>query len=217
MKEFLHIAIADDHQLVIDGIRSLLSTEDGIKIVMEANDGPSLLQQVELIIPDILLLDINMPGMSGMEVMAVLRKKQPGIKVIVLSMHNESAIVKRFAELGAMGYVLKNADKAELMEAIRQVAAGTPYFSGEVTLSLLKPEGRGKVRADKLQDIPVLTSRESEILRLVAEGLSNKEISDRLFISHRTVDTHRTNLMRKIGVTNVAGLIRFAIRHGYIS
>ncbi|HRY97454.1 MAG TPA: response regulator transcription factor [Bacteroidales bacterium] len=217
MNEIIRIIIADDHQLVIDGIKSLLLHDEGLSIVGEANDGIELMNRLQVVSADILLLDINMPRMNGLEVMAAIRKKHPSTRVIILSMHNERAIVQRLIDLGASGYVLKNADRKELVEAIRQVAAGLRYFSGEVTLGLIQAREAAGASPGGPDTLPELTSRETEILRLVAEGLSNKEISDRLFISHRTVDTHRTNIMRKIGVSNVAGLIRFAIRHGFLS
>lgn len=216
MKKNIRIAIADDHQLIIDGLKSLLLSDEGLDILAEANDGIELMQRLELTAVDIALVDINMPRMNGLEVMAAIRKKHPSVRVIILSMHNERAIVQRLIDMGASGYVLKNADKAELVEAIRQVAAGQRYFSGDVTLNLLNSNRNGNNTISK-NDIPELTQREAEILRLVAEGLSNKEISQRLFISHRTVDTHRTNIMRKAEVSNVAGLIRFAIRNGFLS
>ena len=216
MKENIRIAIADDHQLIIDGLKSLLLSDEGLDILAEANDGIELMQRLELTEVDIVLVDINMPRMNGLEVMAAIRKKHPSIRVIILSMHNERAIVQRLIDMGASGYVLKNADKAELVEAIRQVAAGQSYFSGEVTLNLLKSNRSGN-NAVSNNDTPELTQREAEILRLVADGLSNKEISQRLFISHRTVDTHRTNIMRKADVSNVSGLIRFVIRNGFLS
>jgi DNA-binding NarL/FixJ family response regulator len=217
MSETIRIIIADDHQLVIDGLKSLLKDVEGITIAAEANDGVELMNQLQFIPADLILLDFNMPRMNGLEVLAATRKKYPALRVIILSMHNERAIVQRTIDLGASGYVLKNADRNELIEAIRQVAAGQRYFSGEVTLGLIQSRDSAGSSPGIADVLPDLTSREIEILRLVAEGLSNKEISDRLFISHRTVDTHRTNIMRKIGVSNVAGLIRFAMRNGFLS
>lgn len=218
MSEKIRIMIADDHQLVIDGLKSLLKSDEGIEIIAEANNGLDLMQQLELMSADIALLDINMPRMNGLETMAAIRKDYPDTRVIILSMHNERAIVQRLIDLGASGYVLKNADRKELVEAIRQVASGQKYFSGEVTMNLLQNNTNSKGHPSRANsELPELTRRETEILKLVAEGLSNKEVSERLFISHRTVDTHRTNIMRKVGVSNVAGLIRFAIRNGFLS
>ncbi|MBE0641456.1 MAG: response regulator transcription factor, partial [Bacteroidales bacterium] len=139
MSDNIRIIIADDHQLVIDGLKSLLKDVEGISIVAEANDGVELMNQLQVITADLILLDFNMPRMNGLEVLAAVRKKYTATRVIILSMHNERAIVQRTIDLGASGYVLKNADRNELIEAIRQVASGQRYFSGEVTLGLIQP------------------------------------------------------------------------------
>ena len=162
-------------------------------------------------------MDIDMPVLNGIEATKLIKEKFPHVKVIILSMHNESGLIKTLLKTGADGYVLKNADRSELLEAIKMVSGGKSYFSADVTRSLAVGDenpGSGFHKENKVAD---LTTREIEILKLIAEGYSNKEIGDKLFISHRTVDTHRTNLMKKLDVNNVAGIIRFAISNGFIS
>ena len=158
-----------------------------------------------------------MPVLNGIEATKKIKAKFPETKVIILSMYKESGLIKSIVDIGADGYLIKNSDKNELMEAITRVASGQQYFSSDVTMSLLKkaPHKTSQFKPD--YRVSELTEREIEIMILIAEGLSNKEIGEKLFISHRTVDSHRTNLMKKVGVNNIAGLIRFAIKTGFVS
>jgi len=153
-----------------------------------------------------------MPEMDGIEATKQIKTHFPEVKIVILTMHDEQSLVKKLLEIGADGYILKNSSKTELEMAIRQIQSGKKHFSSEVTMILLEEESPAEVNAQLKQ----LTEREIEILKLISEGLSNKEIGDQLFISHRTVDTHRTNLMKKLDVHNVAGLIRFAIKNGLV-
>jgi DNA-binding NarL/FixJ family response regulator len=214
------IIITDDHQLILDGLRSIITGESDLHLLAEANNGQQALALCESLQPDMVMMDIDMPVMNGLEATIQIKKKFPSIRIMVLTMHDEAALIKRIMEVGADGYMLKNADQQELVSAIRKIAAGEKHFSEKV-LQALKD---GKTDSSQFSLRPTdsvllstLTEREVEILRLLAEGLSNKEIGDKIFISHRTVDTHRTNLMKKLDVHNVAGLIRFAIRNGLIS
>lgn len=214
------IIITDDHQLILDGLRSIIMGESDLQLLAEANNGQQALSLCESLQPDLVLMDIDMPVMNGLEATTQIKKKFPSVRVMVLTMHDEAALVKRIMEIGADGYMLKNADQEELLSAIRKVAGGEKHYSEKV-LNALK-EGKTDSSQFSLRPtdavlLSTLTEREVEILRLLAEGLSNKEIGDKIFISHRTVDTHRTNLMKKLDVHNVAGLIRFAIRNGLIS
>ena len=213
----IRLLIADDHQIIIDGIKSLLEDEDWLKVIGEAGNGRAVLDFLKVLTPDVILMDIDMPVLNGIEATKLIKEKFPHVKVIILSMHNESGLIKTLLKTGADGYVLKNADRSELLEAIKMVSGGKSYFSADVTRSLAVGDenpGSGLHKENKVAD---LTTREIEILKLIAEGYSNKEIGDKLFISHRTVDTHRTNLMKKLDVNNVAGIIRFAISNGFIS
>jgi two-component system response regulator NreC len=150
-----------------------------------------------------------MPVLNGIDTLKEIGKRGSDVKVIILSMHNEAGMIKSLIEIGAKGYLLKSCAQEELIGAIRKVASSQSYFSTEVTLSLLNP-------TQSNQPTELLTERETEIIKLIAEGFSNKEIGSKLFISHRTVDTHRTNLMKKLDVGNIAGLISYAIRNGIV-
>lgn len=211
----IRIAIADDHQLVLDGLKAMLDQEKGLEVVAMANNGEELLRMLNLVVADVVLTDMDMPKLNGLEVIKQLRQDQHQAKVLVLTMHNEKALIKKVMDAGANGYLLKNADREEFLEAIQKVMDGQTYFSSEVTMALL---GKGGEQHQMGQGAAIaqLTDRELEILKLVCEGMNNKEIGEKLFISHRTVDTHRTNLMKKLEVHNVAGLIRYAVQHGLV-
>jgi len=205
----INVLLTDDHQIIIDGLKSLLKNSDEIIVAAEANNGREALRILGLLSIDVLLMDIDMPVMNGIEALKEIRKQFRDVKVIILSMHNEAGMIKSLIDLGANGYLLKSCSQDELLGAIRKVASGQSYFSTDVTLALLKP-------ANPEQKNEMLTERETEILKLIAAGFSNKEIGDQLFISHRTVDTHRTNLMKKLDVSNIAGLISYAIKNGIV-
>jgi len=209
--------IVDDHQIIIDGIRSILGSEDKIEIAGEANNGQEALDLLALVGGDLVLLDLDMPVLNGIETTRSIKRNHPHVKVIILSMHFENGLVRKLLELNIDGYILKNADKEELLHAINKVINGGRFFSQEITLSLAGKHFPSNTTNPNDTRHLTLTERESEILTLIAGGLSNKEIGLKLHISHRTVDTHRTNLMKKIGVSNIAGLIRYAMKQGYIS
>ena len=205
----IKVLLVDDHQIIIDGLKSLLKNSDEISVVAEANNGREALRILDILEIDVVLMDIDMPVLNGIDTLKEIGKQSFGVKVIILSMHNEAGMIKSLMSIGANGYLLKSCAQEELIGAIRKVASGQSYFSTEVTLSLLNP-------AQSNQPTELLTERETEIIKLIAEGFSNKEIGSKLFISHRTVDTHRTNLMNKLGVSNIAGLISYAIRNGIV-
>ncbi len=210
------IMIADDHQLVAEGLKTIVEQNENNQVISMAANGAELMKQLEIVQPDLILLDIDMPVMNGMEALPLIRKKHPEIKVIVLTMHEEKGLVRKFTTLGASGFVVKSTDQEELLMAINRVLKGGQYFSSTLTLNMIA-QGMSPATDSEFDDKKaLLTDREVEILKLIAEGLSNKEIGGKLFISHRTVDTHRTNLMKKLEVNNIAGLIRYAIKHGFI-
>ncbi len=205
------LVIVDDHQLIIDGIRALLRDEESIQIVGEASNGKKAIEVIDLLETDVVLLDIDMPVMDGIETSKILHQKYPKLAIIILSMHAEKGLIKNLVEIGVKGYLLKNSSRAEILKALNEVMEGNSYFSPEVTLSLLNKSTENGSRQSEIN----LTDREEEVLRLIASGFTNKEIGEKLFISHRTVDTHRTNLMKKLDVNNLAGLVSYAIKNGF--
>jgi DNA-binding NarL/FixJ family response regulator len=209
MKE-IRLLIVDDHQIILDGLTSLLSDQEDIRVVETATNGREAIEILKILTVDVILMDIDMPVMNGIDAAAEIKKQPNTPKIIILSMHMESGMIRSLIETGVDGYLFKNSGKEETIKAIRDVDAGKKVFSSDVTLSLSKINNK-KVVAGQL-DVD-LTNREIEILKLIAEGYSNKEIGEKLFISHRTVDTHRTNMMKKLDVNNIAGLISFAIRN----
>lgn len=205
----IQLAVADDHPLVLDGIKSLVEDAEGLELVLTALNGQELLQKMNRIQVNVVLLDIDMPVKNGIDTTREIKEKFPNTKVLILTMHDEPAMIRQLVAEGADGYLLKNCGRDELLLAIRSVYNGKRHFSGEVTIQLMKADS-GPLISEELKE---LTPREIEILRLIAAGKSNKEIGDQLFISHRTVDTHRTNIMKKLDVHNIAGLVRVAFRN----
>jgi two-component system response regulator NreC len=208
------ILIVDDHQLVIDGLKGLIQSLDDFEVVGEANNGQDAIKYFEVLNPHIILMDIDMPVLSGIQATEEIKKLNSEVKIIIISMHNEKAMISKLMKIGADGYLLKNTSSEEIKTALHEVLNDSKYFSEEVKQSLNNQENNNS----KVNIITEsLTEREVEIIELVAEGLTNKEIGEKLFISHRTVDTHRTNLMKKLDVSNVAGLIRFAFKNRLIN
>ena len=209
----IKLYLVDDQQMILDGLTSLLGEMHQIVILGFAKNGRELLDQLGRIEeqPDIILLDIEMPEMNGFVTLEKLKVTYPDIKVLALSSYNEKPLIEKMITSGAHGYIVKDDDRNILKDAIMTIAQGQKYFSSTVTISLAQtPQTSPPFESDLLLDD--LTKREKEILKLIAEGFSNTEIGKKLFISHRTVDSHRTNLMKKIGVNNIAGLIRFAVK-----
>jgi DNA-binding NarL/FixJ family response regulator len=208
------IIIADDHQIVIDGIRALIGKNPNFKIIGEARNGKEVLELLKYLHADVILMDLDMPVMNGLDTTEAVKKKNSKCKVIGLTMHSEPGMIRAMMESGADGYVLKTADREMLFEAIDKVLMNQKYFSPEVTETLVR--NNAQMGSSNNTESEKLTDREEEILILIAEGFSNKEIGEKLFISHRTVDTHRTNIMKKIDARNIAGVIRYAIKNGYL-
>ena len=203
----IKLFVVDDHYMVIEGIRSLLQTETGVQWMGHAGNADSCLAFLQQQQPDVILMDINMPGMSGIELCKEVKAKYPAINIIALSTFNQSSYVNKMLENGADGYLLKNATRDEIMEALHTVLKGGKYLSFE-TAKLL--------RADEQRDTPMLTRREKEVLELIAEGLTNQQIADKLFVSPTTVVTHRTHLLEKLNAKNTAALIKIAALKGLI-
>jgi DNA-binding NarL/FixJ family response regulator len=195
------VFIVDDHYMVIEGIRSLLQTEKTIEFVGHAMTAASCLSFLQMQQPDVLLMDINLPDKSGIDLCREVKDKYPFIFILGLSTFNQQSFIQKMVANGASGYVLKNATKEELMIGIRTVMKGKLYLSDEAAQSLQKKNN---------SNIPVLTRREKEVLALIAEGMTNNEIAKKLFVSSTTVDTHRKNLLAKFDAKNTALLIRSA-------
>jgi DNA-binding NarL/FixJ family response regulator len=210
------VLIVDDHQLIIDGLRGFIESNEGYQVVGEASTGTEAIRLASVLNPDLILMDIEMPEMSGIQASQEIKKMMPAVKIIIVSMHNEKQLIKKLIDQGADGYLLKNSSQQEVMDAIQKVLNNQIYLSQDVTLSLLDKSNSKSASSSDTITLSQLTEREIEILKLVAQGMTNKEVGDQLNISHRTVDTHRTNLMKKLDITNVAGLIRFAFKNGLI-
>lgn len=196
------VFITDDHYMVIEGIRSLLQHEKGIEWMGHATSGASCLAYLCQEQPDVILMDINLPDQSGIDLCKEVKQKYPSVFILGLSTFNQQSFIEKMLGNGASGYVLKNATQQELLDAINTVIKGKQYLSFDAALSFRK--------ADDTNDTPVLTRREKEVLSLIAEGLTNNEIAQQLFISPATVDTHRKNLLAKFATKNTASLIRKA-------
>ncbi len=210
----IRVLLADDHTLVLAGIRGLLTKLAGVEVVGEAADGHETLRVAEALHPDVVLLDIGMPGLNGLEVAERLRKFDPAIRVVILSMHASEEYVVRALRAGAAGYLLKDSAVAELEVAIRSVARGETYLSPPVSKRVVDDYVS---RTGGISDpLAALTARQREILQLVAEGHTSKEIAQRLGLSYRTIETHRNQLMKRLGVTDLTGLVRFAVRAGLV-
>jgi len=210
----INIMIADDHQLLIDGIRSALKSTEDLNIIGEALNGYQVLEKLDGgLQPDIILMDINMPKLDGLECTKQLTKKYPSIKIIALSQYDEKRFVKRMLKYGALGYLLKDASKEEIETAVRTVAKGEKYFSSGLSLRLIEQE----IKKENISGLfPRLTEREKEVLGLICKGLTSQEISEKLFISFHTVESHRANLMHKAGVSNTAGLVRWGVENDLV-
>lgn len=204
----LRMMIVDDHQMFIDGVKSLLRKEESLEIIAEANSGHEALQKLEQNEVDFVITDINMPGMSGTELAAKIKQQYPEIKVLVLSMFNEIEIINEILRSEAEGYILKNTGKEELLEAINHIRDDGTFYSNDVVKLMMASTKQTQQRTENQQ---LLTNREMEILKLVCEEYSTANIAETLFISPRTVETHRKNIMHKTGCKTLVGLIKFAI------
>ncbi|NVO11896.1 MAG: response regulator transcription factor [Bacteroidales bacterium] len=209
----INVIIADDHQIVLDGLKLLLEREKDICPVGEALNGLELLAQLEKKQVDVAVIDIDMPRMNGIETTKEIRKRFPDVKVLILSMYNDNEYIKQLIEVGASGYILKNKGKEELVNAIRKIAEGGDYL-GDAIIKTLMDEMKKPKKSLNDNKIP-LTKREIEVLKLIAKGCTTPQIAEALFIAHSTVETHRRNLIDKLGVANSKELIRYAIENGY--
>lgn len=203
------VIVVDDHKMIRDGIKSMLLSQKGYKIIGEASNGVEALSLLKLEQPDLVIMDINMPEMSGVECTSKIKEQYPDVKVLALTMHDEESYLAKMMDAGAVGYILKDLGKDELLKALTAIADGKHYFSPEITISVIKELTSPTKSSSK--NLSPLTDREMEVLELVYKEYSNQEIADKLSISIRTVDAHRRNLLEKTQSKNTAGLVKYAL------
>jgi len=215
--ERTRVLIADDHAVVRAGLRLLIDSEDDMEVVDEAGDGWQTVEKAVAIRPDVVLLDITMPGLSGLEAAREIRRKAPEVRLLVLTMHSDEAYLRQFLQIGASGFLVKKAADTELVAAIRAVQRGETFVDPSLTQVLVdryleRPETTGAPGSGE-----ELTARETEVLRLVAQGYTSQQIADRLSISVNTVETHRAHIMGKLGLRGRAELVRYALARGLLT
>jgi DNA-binding NarL/FixJ family response regulator len=213
MNKQLRVMLADDHALVRAGIRSLLDAMPEVEVVGEVSSGLEAVEFARRQLPDLVLLDVALPGLNGLEVTEKLVAEHPGIKVLILSMHASEEYVQRALRAGASGYLLKDASVEELGKSLRTIAAGDVYLSDALSRRVVQDYAR---RAADALPAPALTPRQREVVRLLAEGHSTKEVAHRLGLSAKTVEAHRAQIAERLGIRDVASLVRYAIRNGLV-
>ncbi len=218
MKSKIKIIIVDDHKMFREGLSYLLSKSNNIKVIAEANDGVKFLDLLKTTKPDLVLMDINMPNMDGIEATQKAIKKYPKLKIIALSMNGDEVFYYKMINAGVSGFVLKKSGSEELGEAIETVMKGNDYFSQELLKNVIINLGKqGQAKTEKRTQFPELSEREVEVLKLICNGYVNKEIAEKLFISPRTVENYRTKLIDKTGAKNTSNLIMIAIKNELIT
>jgi len=209
-KRSIKLLIVDDHRIVLDGLKSLFDQDPQFEIIGAASSAEEALRFVQTTLPDILLTDYRLPGLSGLELAVAVKKKFPTVKRVILSMHDESQLVKQILKEGVDGYLLKSIQQSELKMALRQIMDGFPYVSPEITRMML-------TEINQEQPDELLSERERQVLSLIARECSNKQIAEKLFISERTVETHRKNIFRKTNTSSLVGLIKYAFANNLIN
>ena len=210
----IRVILADDHVVVRDGLRLILETKKNVEVVAEASDGRQAVDQVRRLKPDVIVMDISMPEMNGIEATRQIKATMPLTRVIILSMHADSEYILRALRAGATGYLLKESAGEEVLEAVRSVSAGKRYLSPRVVNTVVNGYIEQNISDQTVCPVDRLSNREREILQLVVEGKSSQEIADALFLSIKTVETYRSRLMQKLEIRNLPELVKFAIRHG---
>jgi DNA-binding NarL/FixJ family response regulator len=214
----IRVFLVDDHAIVRDGLRSVLTAEPQLHVVGEAANGHDLLAQLPTVPTDVVLMDLNMPLLDGLATTHALHKLYPQLRILILSMMTHEHTINELLTAGAHGYVLKNADKTEIITAIQAVASGKRFLCSEIGLSVLEKllAGEGEGNKSFAKDPTHPTSREREILQLVATGFTNQQIADKLFTSKRTVESHRQSLLEKTGALNTPALVKYAMEQGWL-
>lgn len=211
----IRVFIADDHAVFRGGLRALLAREEGLEVVGEAGSGTETLEAMDRVKFDVLLLDISMPGLSGAKVAQEALGKRPSLAIVILTMHEDEYYLQELLRVGVRGYVLKKSTGTELVQAVRAAYRGDSYIDPALAQFVISPYVGRSVRRDP-DRVSILTPREKEVCRLVAYGYTNAEVAEQLFISDRTVETHRTNIMNKLGLKSRAELVRFSIDNGLL-
>ena len=212
----IKIALADDHKIVRDGIRTMLESQPNIEVVAEVSNGNEILKKLENTQVDLVIMDISMPEKDGIKATKNLKEKHPNVKVLALTMSNDDLHIRQMIQAGASGYIMKSAGRKDLKDAIETIMNGKHYFSDEATQSIMMDLVKGKGKSTTMAAVHI-TDRELEILDLIVQEYTNQEIAEKLFISSRTVDAHRRNLLQKTGARNTAGLVKYAFQHNLIS
>lgn len=212
----INILLADDHDIVRDGIKSLLEDEIGFQIAAESSNGKEALEVCREQDIDLIIMDINMPEMTGIEATEKIKEEFPDIKILALTMMDEDQHIRDMIKAGASGYILKSSDRAELVDAIKTILDGRHYFSNDATHSVMMDLVKGTSKEQRAAVPDEITARELEILELIVKEHTNQEIAEKLYISPRTVDAHRRNLLQKTGAKNTAGLVTYAFKHNLV-
>ena len=216
MRDTIKVILADDHRIFRKGLKSLLSEKKNIEVLAEADNGDEALEAAKKYKPEIVVMDIAMPKMDGIEATRQIRERFPDTEVVVLSMHAKKAYIDQVLKAGAKGYVLKDSDEENLLSAIDTVHNGGYYLDSPIADQVLSDYFRGKSKRELKKQSDPLSEREREVLRLLAEGHSNQEVADTLYISRKTVENHRANIVRKTGIQGQVGLTKYAARIGLI-
>ena len=210
----IRVILADDHQLMREGLGQIIEDEMGMKVVAEASDGQSTVELVDKHRPDVVVMDVGMPGLNGIDATRRILRDVPNAQILALSMHNDRSYVTEMLRAGASGYVLKDSAGDELIEAIKTVSRGMTYISPPVAGNLVEKHIRHVSQDGEKSAFSVLTDREREVLQLLAEGCTTKEIAAKIYRSIKTVETHRRNIMKKLELNSVAELTKYAVRQG---
>ena len=212
----IRVILADDHRVVLQGLKNLLENEKGIEVIGQASNGLEAIALVEKLKPDVLVMDLMMPNVNGLEAARLLKRREPNIKIIILSMHDSEPYIIQALRYGVLGYIPKESSAEELVKAIRTVSNGKRYLSG-VLSDLIIDSFINRGESGELDPYDTLTERERLVFQMVAEGNSNADVAEVVSISQRTVETHRANMMRKLGLNTQTDVIRYAIKKGVIS
>lgn len=211
----IKVLLADDHQIVRDGIKLMLEPQAGIDVVAEAENGSEIEGLLKNEHVDVIVMDINMPELDGIAATKKIKELYPDIKILALTMSNDDSHIRQMIQAGASGYIMKSAGRQELTKAIQEVMEGRHYFSDQATQSIMMDLIKNKGKSSTPEPIHI-TERESEVLQMIVKEFTNQEIAEKLYISPRTVDAHRRNLLQKTGARNTAGLVKYAFKHGLI-